>query len=162
MLRHAVFCGAIAIACFVSLNATEARAQGCGLQNGYNFGVGLGYNNYIGQLRTLAPHDRPPHFSLFPPVYYSDLITPRPYGISPFAAPPGIRPVELDVLVVPEPETVVNPYFQSVPAGQPSQLKSGEQLNTASQTSSPAVAKNPTETVMNPFFVDRRLVTSNK
>lgn len=162
MLRHALFCGAIAIACIVSQSTSEAQAQGCGLQNGYQFGVGMGYNNYIGQLRTLAPHDRPPHFSLFPPVYYSDIITPRPYGISPFAAPPGIRPTELDVLVAPEPETVMNPYFRPTPDGPQTTPKSDASgLKTAHQSKSETVVNNTTETIINPFFVDRRVV-SNK
>lgn len=56
--------------------------------------------------RVIAPN--PPYFALHPPVYYEGIVK-RPYGISPFAAPPGVLPVEMTVKV--EPKTVLNPYY---------------------------------------------------
>jgi hypothetical protein len=41
-------------------------------------------------------------------VYYSQDIVARPYGVSPFAAPPGIVPVEMGAVV---PLHQSNPYF---------------------------------------------------
>lgn len=56
--------------------------------------------------RVITPN--PPYFALHPPVYYEGIVK-RPYGISPFAAPPGVLPAEMTVKV--EPKTVLNPYF---------------------------------------------------
>ncbi len=53
-----------------------------------------------------------PYFAKFPPVYYSGIVK-RPYGISPYAAPPGILPIEL---TVPQPKTIDNPFFDAEPA----------------------------------------------
>jgi hypothetical protein len=50
-----------------------------------------------------------PYFAKFPPVYYSGKVK-RPYGISPYAAPPGIVPVEMNT-PVPVARKVTNPYF---------------------------------------------------
>ena len=52
-----------------------------------------------------------PYFAKFPPVYYSGIVK-RPYGISPFATPPGIIPTELQV-AVPKPVTISNPFFNN-------------------------------------------------
>ena len=49
-----------------------------------------------------------PYFAKFPPVYYNGIV-PRPYGISPFAAPAGIPPVELSY---PQPLTIKNQFYQ--------------------------------------------------
>jgi hypothetical protein len=101
----------------------------CGTQsvqaqtNGYQFGVGLGYagfdgydgygfnchRNFFGLPIAPTPRiDAPPFFALYPPVYYSKDIVARPYGVSPFAAPPGIVPVEMGAIV---PLHQSNPYF---------------------------------------------------
>ena len=40
------------------------------------------------------PRAQPPYFAQFPPVYYSHAVK-RPYGVSPYAAPAGVVPVEL-------------------------------------------------------------------
>jgi hypothetical protein len=55
--------------------------------------------------------EAPPYFALYPPVYYDSQIIRRPYGISPYAAPPGIPPTEM-MMGAPQPERVVNPYVE--------------------------------------------------
>lgn len=154
MLKHIAICGALAFATCFAFSPKEASAQEpCGALNfGYQYGVGLG-SSYMGHTRLLAPHDRPPHFALYPPVYYSDVLVRRPYGISPFAAPPGIRPVELDLLAPPEPVTVENPYFEAEP-------QTAEQSNSETQTagSSSKQQSNTTQFVNNPFYVDPSFV----
>lgn len=98
----------------------------CGLQSaqaqieGYRFGTGLsyagvdGFNPQCGRNLwglPIAPTpriDAPPFFALYPPVYYSKDIVARPYGVSPFAAPSGIVPVEMGA---PVPLYQSNPYF---------------------------------------------------
>lgn len=104
-------------------SATQAQAQFWG---GYNAGFygGLPYSVYV--------LDSVPYYAMFPPVYYSH-ITPRPYGYSPYAYPPGIMtpesvPVERRAtdnrqarspyntgtmeqrVVQAEPKTILNPY----------------------------------------------------
>ncbi|MDX1962137.1 MAG: hypothetical protein SFX18_03225 [Pirellulales bacterium] len=75
--------------------AAPANAQfPCG-----NFWGGLGYNLYIAD-------ERPPYFSLYPPVYYSYPV-PRTYGWSPFAYPAGTMTPEIEIS---EAATVVNPH----------------------------------------------------
>lgn len=163
MLMRAILGSALAALCLCSFNATTAQAQICGLDQGYGFGVGL-QNNYVNATRLLAPHDRPPHFALYPPVYYSDVITPRPYGISPFAAPPGIRPVELDMLVAPEPEMIENPYFEQeqVDPIDPPETSPSDQTPEASPPTTeashrgskePRAKKSTVEFIDNPFYV---------
>lgn len=49
-----------------------------------------------------------PYFAKFPPVYYSGKVK-RPYGISPYAAPPGIVPTEMQN--APVAEKITNPYY---------------------------------------------------
>lgn len=152
MLKSLALTGALALATCLALAPQQANAQDpCGgINMGYGFGVGL-TSNYIGQTRLLAPHDRPPHFSLYPPVYYSDVLIRRPYGISPFAAPPGIRPVEMDVIIMPEPVTVSNPYFN------PDAVE-GEQLETANNVQAKTASAPQTgdvQFITNPFFVDQ-------
>ena len=53
-----------------------------------------------------------PYFAKFPPVYYSGIVK-RPYGISPFATPPGIIPTELQIAVPPKPVAISNPFFDA-------------------------------------------------
>ena len=77
-----------------------AGAQGACGYGGYN-GVGLGYHQ----------REQPPYFALYPPVYYGQAVK-RPYGVSPFAVPGGITPVEMTMqLPVIDPVTKVNPFF---------------------------------------------------
>lgn len=57
--------------------------------------------------RVIAPN--PPYFAVHPPVYY-DRIVPRAFGMSPYAVPPGVMPIE-NTIPVP-PKSVSNPYFK--------------------------------------------------
>ncbi len=79
---------------------------------GRGFGGGFfpyAWNDFYNPYSFNRP-ERQPYFSMNPPVYYSDQIVPRPMGISPFPAPPGVTPVEMTL--APQSEKVVNPYFQ--------------------------------------------------
>jgi hypothetical protein len=69
--------------------------------DGYRFGVGLGYaggynrcdRNFFGLPIAPTPRiDQPPFFALYPPVYYSQDIIARPYGVSPYLLRRGIYP----------------------------------------------------------------------
>lgn len=79
--------------------------------SGYGFGSGFhrGRGFIGGGIFTRHRFEEPPYFAKFPPVYYSHIVK-RPYGVSPFAAPSGIVPVEMSV---PAPLSLKNPYFQS-------------------------------------------------
>ena len=79
----------------------------------FGYGRGFRYNPYPVIQRGLSPlqEEKPPYFASFPPVHYDSNIVRRPYGVSPFAAPPGIAPVEMQFPA--SPTTVVNPYFES-------------------------------------------------
>lgn len=104
-----------AAVCATTMMTESAQAQ----VDGYRFGVGIRQSRQFrnfGVVRNFgfahgAVHHRiaePPYFALYPPVYYSDQIIRRPYGVSPFAAPAGIVPVEMQV--VPQPARIVNPH----------------------------------------------------
>jgi hypothetical protein len=62
------------------------------------------------------PHDSPPYFALYPPVYYSHPI-PRPYGFSPYAYPPGtmtpeaihVQPLMVSNRYVPDSVAIAKP-----------------------------------------------------
>jgi len=102
---------------------SQAPAQT--FQSGYQFGAGLGVSGIgggfcdpffgpIGNFRSF-PREQPPYFAQFPPVYYSHIVR-RPYGVSPFAAPPGIMPVEMTIPVaVTPPQSIRNPHFHGQP-----------------------------------------------
>lgn len=114
-------------------SAAHSSAQSM-YQDGYGFGAGLGFgqpfpypgaaahhggchNGFglfpIGTIGFAPRSEEPPYFAKFPPVYYSHIVR-RPYGVSPYAAPPGIAPVELAV-PAPLPVTIVNPHFEESP-----------------------------------------------
>lgn len=105
---------AIAVAAVVLFASEQASAQG--YAGGYGFGAGIcnaGCNGGVSRFQA------PPYFAQFPPVYYNGIVR-RPYGISPYAAPAGIEPVELRA--VPEevkPMTIRNPYIKNVPVSLP-------------------------------------------
>ena len=52
-----------------------------------DYGLGYGMYPYPYAYNTVVP-DKIPYFAQNPPVYYSDVIIPRPYGWSPFPFPP--------------------------------------------------------------------------
>jgi hypothetical protein len=87
----------------LGLAAEPASAQ-------YPYGAGY-YDTYYQAFYNRRFIDQlPPYFSQFPPVYYSNVIIPRPYGWSPFA----LRPSELNCLPPAEPEAAIidNPYVE--------------------------------------------------
>ena len=90
------------LCCFIGMAAccmipmARANAQGYG---GY-----LGGPYYNGVPYSIYSQDTIPYFALHPPVYYSRPMS-RPYGMSPFAYPPGsVLPP------LPQPQMVINSY----------------------------------------------------
>ena len=120
---------AVAIAAVTMFSQSEAQAQtfangfqfGAGQTTGFRSGSGFnrfggfgGFSSGFGFNRGLinpgiTARDDLPYFAKFPPVYYSNIIA-RPIGISPFAAPAGIRPIELDYAPVKR-VTKKNPFY---------------------------------------------------
>lgn len=135
---------AIAIVAMVFTTTTDASAQS--YFGGYGFGTGVGqsFQGSFGGSRFTAP----PYFAQFPPVYYNGIVR-RPYGISPYAAPAGIAPVELSIPqeAIP-PMTIRNPFVQqahpvATPHKKPVRTKKAEVNNMHNQTT----------WVKNPFYV---------
>ena len=91
-------------------NTSEAQCAGGCYNSGYGFGAGY-FANGFGARGFITPREQPPYFAQYPPVYYSGIVR-RPYGISPYAAPAGITPVEM---TVPAPVTISNPYYEVAP-----------------------------------------------
>lgn len=77
-----IACAVVAVAGLASAN--DVQAQGFGINGFQPFGF---YQPYGIQYRSSVP--TPPYFSVNPPVYYGTRHY-RPYGISPFAAPPQV------------------------------------------------------------------------
>ena len=137
-----------ALACFAIFTST-ASAQ----VDGYRFGVGIrqanqsfrGFNGIrrggIG-LGTVfvEPREQPPFFAQFPPVYYNEIV-PRNYGVSPYAVPAGVMPVEGIGYGVPgNVQNIVNPYFNQAPnqvapapAQQPNSAEGNENAEGAAE-----------------------------
>ena len=104
----ALFAAAMAITTICDIQAASAQRY---YQDGYFFGSGLRFGRGfgIGGGISRGGFEEPPYFAKFPPVYYSHPVA-RPYGISPYAVPPGVMPVEMTVK--PEPQKLVNPFYQ--------------------------------------------------
>lgn len=121
---------ALAVAMAAITMMAESAALGQGYGQGYQFGVGIksahrGFPNQgdylyrpafngLNQFRNDAlsrefRREKPPYFATFPPVYYSGVVK-RPYGVSPYAAPSGIAPVEMYSPVA-APISITNPFF---------------------------------------------------
>ena len=112
---------AVAMVAVFSATSTSEAQQ---FSSGYRFGAGLNFSNNFRNDRVRSglffrnfgfvpgtPRlEEPPYFAKFPPVHYSKIVR-RPYGISPYAAPPGVVPVEMTV-APPAPKKVLNPYFE--------------------------------------------------
>ena len=108
---------AAALAAIVICSAGTAQAQTQLLPGGFP------YPSYIQQGLQGGPGSfggfglqrqraQPPYFAQFPPVYYSHAVK-RPYGISPYAAPAGVTPVEFSVPApVSKPLVINNPFFK--------------------------------------------------
>ncbi len=108
-------CLAVALLASFAIGNQEVEAQdfgGPGFQAYHLGGIGTfnGFNGF--DSLGFVTRERPPFFALYPPVYYSDEIVRRPVGISPFAAPPGVRPVELGGGGKANSLTIKNPFFK--------------------------------------------------
>ena len=95
--------------------------------------------------RVFTP--KPPYFALHPPVYY-DRVVPRAYGISPFAAPAGVMPVENTV--APEAKSVSNPFFKGEQV-----IKSESKGKKASAVKNKTANKSRARKVVNPFYLQK-------
>ncbi len=119
-----IFTLAVAVAALAFFSSAQASAQG--YINGYQFGTGVnqarcgggcnqwggGFFSGFNRIGILDRAQAPPYFAQFPPVYYSGIVR-RPYGISPYAAPAGIEPVELRAIPAEvAPVTIRNPYIK--------------------------------------------------
>ena len=102
-------------------------------------GYGLGFNyasNYV---------PSPPYYAIYPPVYYSQQITARHYGASPFAWPAGFSPITYvpqGELTGPSPGMIENPFVRSKAA------------TSATDSDITKAAAEP-ESTENPFVVSR-------
>jgi hypothetical protein len=131
-MKRLLMLGIVLTAIFM-FSESNANAQTMG--QGYQFGVGInnatcvndiyrygyfGYGRYPdNSISREFRRDQAPFFARFPPVYYSHVVK-RPYGISPYAAPAGIMPVEMGMK--PEPLSITNPFFK--PNAAPAKAKS--------------------------------------
>ena len=117
---------------------------------GFSFGNrGSGFGNRgfgFGQFGTGLQNRqvRPPYFAEFPPVYYSGIVR-RPYGISPFAAPAGVVPVELNHAVQVQPKVVGNPYFKRDNAAPVSAMESVKENPASTENKSTKVIDSDEE-----------------
>jgi len=133
----------------VAIIGSEANAQS--FNNGFQFGAGinasgLASGTFFGRGINRV---RPPYFAEFPPVYYNGIVR-RPYGISPYAAPAGVVPVELSHAVSPkEPVIVKNPFFKQNNAAPVSVVEAGEEDLKSTKNKS---TKNISKRIANPFF----------
>lgn len=138
----------VAIAAVVVMAETETQAQS--YMGGYQFGAGIQAPCGIGGFRS-TPREQPPYFAQFPPVYYSHIVK-RPYGISPYAAPAGIAPVEMSFPMAPPtpPITKVNPYYS------PNVEPIADQTEVIELPSQPATqVENKVTWQANPFFTNK-------
>lgn len=147
---------AVAVAALALFASDQAAAQG--YSNGYQFGTGVnqsrgcsGCNQFGGgffsgfnRIGILDRAQAPPYFAQFPPVYYSGIVR-RPYGISPYAAPAGIEPVELRAIPADvKPITIRNPYMNKT------QSASGPAIEVEADSADDAA--NKTTWTKNPHF----------
>ncbi|QEG22305.1 hypothetical protein [Mariniblastus fucicola] len=154
---------AVAFAAIAIVSGTEANAQSFSFNNGYQFGAGVGANHghhgnrgyrnpgfgfgtYFGRGIVDRP-SRPPYFAEFPPVYYNGIVR-RPYGVSPYAAPAGVVPVEMSQAISPvEPVVVSNPFFKK----NFNQDNSGP-VSVMEKVEDSKSTKNKSTKISNPFF----------
>lgn len=107
---------------------------------GCGFGFGGGFIN-----RDQIDNGQPPYFAKFPPVYYSHAVK-RPYGISPYAAPAGIVPVEMT-----HPMPAVNPVIVENPHVK-SKTNNKAQVTKKVEKKASVEKKQPVGWQTNPFF----------
>jgi hypothetical protein len=150
----------VAIAAITFVAGQEANAQSFSFNKGYQFGTGvraaggfnLGHRGFANQGFGISPFFgrgfvnrpvAPPYFAQFPPVYYSGIVK-RPYGISPYAAPAGITPVEMQVPAAPvEPVVISNPYYNK---------NQNTPVSVMDKTEDSGSTKNKSTRVTNQFF----------
>ena len=138
---------AIAFAVVAVTIMTDASANAQINSSGYGFGVGLNQagggfcgGGFLG-VRSAQRFEQPPYFARFPPVYY-DRIVRRPYGISPYAAPAGVTPVELTVPAI-DPVTVKNKFFDSKVAPVADSSNMEKSMNKTDNKTTAAWVSNP-------------------
>src|SRR4051812_12987664 len=96
------------------------------------YGGYVGGPYYNGVPYSIYSQDTIPYFALHPPVYYSRPMS-RPYGLSPFAYPPGSMLPPL-----PQPQMVINSYVGQGDAFPP-------------MSSAPSAPPPKPKTIQNPF-----------
>lgn len=144
---------AVAFVAVAIISGPEANAQSFSFNNGFQFGAGtqaargngrgLGFSPFFGRGGFASRQVRPPYFAEFPPVYYSGIVR-RPYGISPFAAPAGVTPVELNYAPKAiEPAMVSNPFFKK---------QSAAPISVIEKADDPKSTKNKSTKVINQFY----------
>jgi hypothetical protein len=171
---------AVAFAAISIVAGPEANAQSFSFNNGYQFGAGanaahhgrglggicnpgFGFGTFFGQRSFIVDRQvRPPYFAEFPPVYYNGIVR-RPYGISPYAAPAGVTPVEMQVAKKGvEPMVVSNPFFkkrqnETVRSNNPlSILETGSEEEVMKDAKS---TRNKSTRIMNPYFKSDRSIS---
>jgi len=113
---HRLFSLALLLGLLTAASNLQAQnVYGRAYGQGYGFGLGYQAPFFVGNFGYVRPSEELPYFSKFPPVYYSHIV-PRPYGVSPYAAPPGIVPTEYMVQPLAQPEVIRNPYVDEAPA----------------------------------------------
>lgn len=170
---------AVAFTAITIVAGQEANAQSFSFNNGFQFGAGVGaargahlnrgfgfFNPGFGfgtqfnrAFANVQRQVRPPYFAEFPPVYYNGIVR-RPYGISPYAAPAGVTPVEMTVAKKGvEPMVVSNPFFkqrenETVRRDNPmSILETGSKEEVKEDAKS---TKNKSTRIVNPYFNSER------
>lgn len=137
------FCLLAAAVAAASVFAPTAQAQYGG--GGYGWGGGWPYNFQSGIYGRTNAYNLP-YFSLHPPVYYSHVV-PRPYGFSPFAAPPGMVPAEMQVMA--SPKMIENPHFKPDDKKPEEPKPADEKAGSAKATGRTASAS---QVIVNPFY----------
>ena len=143
---------AIAVAVVAVTIMTDSSANAQINNSGFGFGVGLnqagsaafggrGGIGFLGRGNSVRRFEQPPFFARFPPVYYSHIVR-RPYGISPFAAPAGIAPVELSIPAA-VPTTVKNHFFKPNVAPVSESGKAKEDVNKVDDKTTATWVSNP-------------------
>lgn len=108
---------AAALAAILVFSNAQAQAQttlhpGGFPYPGMNACGGIGGFGGFGALGLQVDREQPPYFAKFPPVYYSHAVK-RPYGVSPFAAPAGVVPIEIShPMPASEPVVIENPHIK--------------------------------------------------
>src|SRR5436190_24340846 len=135
MIRKLCLFSVVALCLFAPSSASAYWPYlGYGGYGGYGNGWGLNQaTNYV---------PAPPYYAIYPPVYYSQQITARHYGASPFAWSPGMQPItyvgQPALVAATEPEIIENPYVTT---------KSASKQVSADEKATPPL------NIANPFVV---------